>query len=136
MVLRSDQLAREIAETREEMGERLVELRRRGRRAAKRSVQVALVAGALTGAALVGFVAWRVTRPPTMRERAARLVPARRLAALKLPSLRLYVNDKGVAEAGESPTQKLVLMAARAAGTAAASALAGILIRRVTGRKA
>ena len=136
MVLRSDQLAHEITATREEMGERLVELRRRGETAARRTVRIAIIAGALGGAAVVGLIAYRMTRPPTMSERLNRLVPSRRLAQLRLPSLRLYVNDKAVAEAGQSPGEKLVIAAARAAGTAAATALAGILMRRVTGRKA
>lgn len=136
MAHRSDELAREIAETREELGDRIVELRLRGARAARRSVRIALIAGALGGAAVVGLVAWRMSRPPTLRERAERLLPTRRLAGLRLPSLRLYVNDKQVAEGGESPAEKLVLMAARAAGTAAATALAGIALRRLSGRKA
>ena len=138
MVLRSDELSREIAETREEMGARLVELRRRGERAAKRTVRIAVIAGALGGAALVGFVAYRMTRPPTLAERVSRVVPnngwTRRLAALKLPSVRLYVNDRAVREDSETAGQRLVLTAARTFGTAAATAAMGILLRRVTGR--
>ena len=76
MVLRSDELSREIAETREEMGERLIELRRRGQRAARRTVRIALVAGALGGAAVVGLIAYRMTRPPTLAERVSRVVPS------------------------------------------------------------
>jgi hypothetical protein len=138
MVLRSDELSREIAETREEMGERLIELRRRGQRAARRTVRVALVAGALGGAAVVGLIAYRMTRPPTFSERVSRVVPnygwTRRLATFRLPSVRLYVNDKAVREDAETGTQRLVLTAARAFGTAAATAALGIILRRVTGR--
>lgn len=134
MVQRSNELSKEIAETREDMGERLIELRRRGRRAARRTMQVAIIAGALAGAAVVGLVAYRMTRPPTLRERARRLVPARQLAGLRLPSMRMYVNDKQVVDRGDSATEKLVVTAARAFGTAAATAAIGILLRRVTGR--
>ena len=139
MDLRSDELSREIAETREEMGARLIELRQRGRRAARRTVQVAVVAGALGGAAIVGLIAYRMSRPPSMSERVARVVPyttwSRRLAGLKIPSLRLQVNDRAVREDTESTTERLVVMAARAFGTAAATAAVGILLRRVTGRE-
>jgi hypothetical protein len=138
MVLRSDELSREIAETRDEMGARLIELRRRGQRAARRTVRIALVAGALGGAAVVGLIAYRLTRPPTLQERVLRVVPntswTRRLARLKVPSVRLYVNDRAVREDSESTGQRLVLMAARTFGTAAASAAMGILLRRVSGR--
>ena len=136
MVRRSDELAREIAETREELGDRLIELRQRGTRAARRSVQIALVAGALAGAAVVGIVAWRLSRPPTMQERARRLLPARRLPLLRLPAFRVQVNDKTVAESGRTPAEKLVIAAARAAGTAAATAAVGVLLKRFAGRKA
>jgi hypothetical protein len=138
MVLGSDELAREIAQTREEMGERLIELRRRGQVAARRTVRFALIAGALGGAAVVGLIAYRMSRPPTMSERVARVVPAwpwaRRAAALRLPAFRLYVNDRGVREHEESTAQRLVVTAARAFGTAAATAAIGILVRRVAGR--
>ncbi len=138
MVLRSDELSRQIAETREEMGDRLIELRRRGERAARRTVRVALIAGALGGAAIAGLIAYRMTRPPTLSERVARVVPAgrwsRRLAKLNLPSVRLYVNDRAVREDEDSATRRLVLTAARAFGTAAATAAMGVLLRRVTGR--
>ena len=138
MVLRSDELSREIAETREEMGERLIELRRRGQRAARRTVRIALVAGALGGAAVVGLIAYRMTRPPTLAERVSRVVPnyawTRRLTKLRVPSVRLYVNDKVVREDSENATERLVLTAARAFGTAAATAALGVILRRVTGR--
>ena len=139
MVLRSDELSREIAQTREEMGERLIELRRRGRRAAQRTVRIALIAGALGGAAVVGLIAYRVSRPPTLSERVSRVVPstprwARRAATVRLPSVRLSVNDRSVREDPETAGQRLVLMAARAFGTAAATAAMGILLRRVAGR--
>ena len=144
MVLRSDELSREIAETREEMGERLVELRRRGETAARRTVRLALIAagvGAALGAAVaVTVIAYRVSRPPTFRERVGRVVPRdlRRRAELfarrAVPSIRLYVNDEAVGERAETTTQRLVLSAARAAGTAAATALAGVALRRLTAR--
>jgi hypothetical protein len=138
MVLRSDELSREIAETRDEMGERLIELRRRGQRAARRTVRIAIVAGALGGAAVVGLIAYRMSRPPTLAERVSRVVPnygwTRRLASIRLPSVRLYVNDKAVREDAETGTERLVLTAARAFGTAAATAALGIVLRRVTGR--
>ena len=146
MVLRSDELAREIAETREEIGDRLIELRRRGETAARRTLRIAVIAaatGAAIGAAVaVGVIAYRVSRPPTFRERFGRVIPTGILERAELfvrrglPSIRLYVNDRAVGEkTPTTTTERLVVAGARAAGTAAATALAGILLKRVTGRK-
>lgn len=145
MVLRSDELSREIAQTRAEMGDRLVELRRRGETAARRTVRLALVAagvGAAVGAAVaVTVIARRVSRPPTVQERLGRVIPldlvrrAELLIRRGVPAVRLYVNDSAVAEKPESGTERLVVGAARAAGTAFATAAVGILLRQLTGRR-
>ena len=89
---------------------------------------------------MVGLIAYRMTRPPTFSERVARVVPpvpwARGLAALRWPSVRVSLNDRTVRDDSETATRRLVLSAARAFGTAAATAAIGILLRRATGRDA
>lgn len=145
MVLRSDELAREITETREDMGDRLIELRRRGETAARRTMRIAIIAvaaGAAVGAAVaVSVIAYRVSRPTTVKERFGRVIPrdlrrrAELLARRAVPSIRLYVNDEAIGERADNKTERLVMAAARAAGTAGATALAGIVLRRLTRRE-
>lgn len=142
----SDQLQRQIADVRGEMESRIVELRDRSRRQvrrASRAMLVAAVAAAAIGAGAIGvFVAYRMTRPATFSERMARLVPPgifQRLRHLReslelglrrqVPPLRLYVGDRQVGE--ERPAarwERIVIRAAQAAGTAAASAVVSRLI--------
>src|SRR5919197_6398459 len=73
------QIEREIAETREDIESTIVELRERSRRTVQRSMRVAVIAlavGAAVGGALgAGYIAYRITRPATMRERVGRVLP-------------------------------------------------------------
>lgn len=139
------EIEQQIADTRGDMESRIVELRERSERTVRRSKRMLLVAvgaGVAVGTAVgIGFLAWRLTRPPTVEERLGRVLPLRRAQEARnrvelwlrrgLPPMRLYVGDRQVGEeAPETTTQKLVVMAARAAGTAAAAALAS----RVLGR--
>lgn len=145
----SDQIERQITEKRGSMESKIVELRERSERRLRRARRTALIvagAGAAIGVAAVGaFLIYRLTRPTTTRERVRRLLPApltrmprslrhARLAAGKrlregLPPVRLYVGDRQVGE--ERPTtrwEQIAVRAARAAGTAAASAIASRLV--------
>ena len=135
----SDQIERQITEVRGSMQSKIVELRDRSERrlrVARRTALIVAGAGAALGIAAVGaFVIYRLTRPTTARERARRLVP-RGLARLPrrlrdgVPPMRLYVGDRQVGE--ERPTsqwEQIAVRAARAAGTAAAGAIATRLLR-------
>lgn len=148
----SDQLNREIAETRSSIEARIVELRQQGRRQVRRYARTALIAigvGAAVGVAAVGIYAmYRYTRPPSRRERLQRFVPTavalrlRDVARLReslelglrrqIPSMRVYVGDRQI---GEDPPRSrfrgLAVDAAQALGTAAGTALATSLARRV-----
>jgi hypothetical protein len=151
----SDQLNREIAETRSSIESRIVELRQRGRRQVRRYTRTAVIAlgvGAAVGVAAVGaYVVYRYTRPPSRRERLQRLVPgavAGRLQDLgrlreslelglrrQIPSMRLYVGERQVGEEpSRSRVQRMAVEAAQAMGTAAGTALAASLARRLLGR--
>jgi hypothetical protein len=138
----SDQIERQITETRGSMESKIVELRDRSERKlrrARRTVVIVAGAGAAIGVAAIGaFVIYRLTRPATARERARRLVP-RGLIGLPrrlrdgVPPVRLYIGDRQVGE--ERPTtrwEKIAVRAAQAAGTAAARALATRLAASVT----
>ena len=145
----SDQLERQIAEVRGSMESKIVELRERSRmqvRRLSRTAMVALGVGAAVGVAAVGaLLVYRLTRPPTRRERLERVVPAgllkdvRRLRQTlelglrrQVPPMRLYVGDRQAGE--EKPTtrwEKIAVQAGRAAGTAAASAAVARLLDRV-----
>jgi hypothetical protein len=149
----SDQIERQIAEVRGSMESKIVELRERSRRQvrlASRTAVVAVGVGAAVGVAVIGaLVVYRLTRSPTRGERFRRLAPAglaglpldvrhvgrraaRRLGR-RVPSLRLYIGDRQVGE--ERPAsrwEQIVIRAAQAAGTAAASTLASRLMAGLT----
>ena len=150
MAERSSQIAQELAETRQDMGDRIIELRRRSERTARRGIRIALVAAAIgvgVGAAVVTvIVVRRLSRPTTMRERVERVIPldfGQRLGNLRarlggrMPSVRLYLNDKALhQEDGGTKTERIAVKAAQAAGTAAAAALATKIFERMSGRAA
>ena len=71
----ADEISREIADTRGDMERKIVALRERGQRTMRQGVRVAMVAGALAGAAVAAFVIYRVRRPPTWQQRVIRTVP-------------------------------------------------------------
>jgi hypothetical protein len=136
----SDEIARQIAETREGIEGRIVILRERGEVAVERGKRVALIAaGVGAGIAVVAvgaFVVWRMTRPPSTRERVERVIPhawwerARELRR-RVPSVRVAVEDEEARTRGEASTaQKFALRFASAAGTAIGAAL----VRRVLQR--
>jgi hypothetical protein len=134
------------------MESRIVELRQRGRRQVRRYTRAALIAvavGAAVGVTAVGvYAVYRYTRPATKGERIRRLVPAALLDRLsdlsrlreswelglrrQIPSMRLYIGERQV---GEQPpqarTERIAIQAAQALGTAAGTALASNLARRV-----
>ena len=150
MDLRSAEIERELARTREEMGDRIVELRRRGERTVRRSRRVLIIGAAVGATVVVGvvgaIVVYRMTRPPTARERINRVIPGglsqrlrdlREMLGGRMPSVRLYVNDRAIHEEPKSSTaEKVAVRAAQAAGTAAAGALASRLFGKVSGRAA
>jgi hypothetical protein len=144
----ADQIAGEIRRTRQDIEERIVTLRQRGEVAVQRGRRALLVAagvGAAVGVVLVGgYVAYRMTRPPSLEERVQRVVPRRWWARLdnlrdalelglrkQVPPMRLYVNDRRVGEEPpSSAAQKVVLQLAQAAGTA----IGGAIVQRVMSR--
>ena len=148
----SDQLQREIGAVRDSMESTIVQLRNRGQRQVRRLTRTAVIAvgvGAAVGVIVVGaYVTYRVTRPPTKRERLERLVPldwrhwfsrARNTWELdlrkRIPTLRLYVGDQAVGEKPPQPRlEAIALRVARTAGTAAGSALASALVSQLTKR--
>ena len=73
----SDQLERQIAEVRGSMESKIIELRERSRtqvRRLSRTLVIAVGVGAAVGVAVVGvLIVYRVTRPPTARERLQRI---------------------------------------------------------------
>lgn len=144
----TDQIAGEIKRTRQDIEDRIVTLRQRGEvavRQGRRALLVALGAGAALGVVIVGgYVAYRMTRAPSLEERMQRVIPRRwwsRLDNLRdavelglrkqVPPMRLYVNDRRV---GEEPpantTQRLFVQFAQAAGTAVGGAIVQRLISR------
>ena len=144
----SDEIARQIAETRDDIEEKIVTLRERGEVAVARSKRALLIAaGVGAGIAVVAvgaFVAYRMTRPASTRERIERVIPSgwweramglRRSVELgirrQVPPMRLYVGDRQVGE--EPPSshlQKIALRFAQAAGTA----IGGAIVHRVLSR--
>lgn len=143
-----DEIARQIAETREDIEDKIVILRERSERVVRRSKRALLIAagvGAAAAAAIVGgIVIYRLTRPATTRERVQRVIPLHwfeRLQHLRkswelgvrkqVPPLRLYVGDKQVGEEPPANTaQKIGLRLAQAAGTA----VGGAIVQRVMSR--
>lgn len=148
----SDQLQREIGSVRDSMESTIVQLRDRGQRQMRRLTRTAVIAvgvGAAVGVAVVGvYVTYRVTRPPTRRERLERLVPldwrhwfsrARNTWELdlrkRIPTLRLYVGDRQIGEERPQPRlEQIAVRLARTAGTAAGSALATAIVNQLSKR--
>jgi hypothetical protein len=144
----SDEIARQIAETREDIEDRIVVLRERSALAVRRGKRVILMTagiGAAVAVAVVGCtIVYRLTRPVTVRERVGRVFPLawwERLQHLReswelglrkqVPPLRVYVGDKQVGEEPPSNTmQKVALRVAQAAGTA----IGGAIVQRVMSR--
>lgn len=122
------------------MESRIVELKERSRRQIRRAAQVGAIAVG-TAVVLIGaFAVYRLTRPATTRERLRRLLPARRRARpglrRRVPQMRLYFGDRQPAEERrEAQWEQVLVRAARAAGTAAAAALAPRLIAALTGSR-
>ncbi len=143
-----DEIARQIAETREDIEDKIITLRERGEAAVQRSKRALLIAAGVSAAAVVvvvgAIVVYRLTRPVSTRERFQRVIPAiwwERVKHLRdswdlgirkqVPPMRVYVGDKQV---GEEPpphtTQKILLRVAQAAGTA----IGGAIVERVISR--
>jgi hypothetical protein len=148
----SDQLERQIGEVRGRMDSRVVELRELGRRRARMARRAALVTagvGAAVGLAAVAvFVAWRLARPPTRRERLQRLFPAGTLRDVgriretlelrgrrRVPSMRLYIGERRVGEEPENGGrwERIAATAAQAGGRAAAGAVVSRLLKELRG---
>lgn len=149
----ADEIARQIAETREDMGDKIITLRDRSEVAVERGKRTLLVAAAVGGAVAVAVVAavvaYRMSRPPTTRERLERVLPRQVWMTLRqlrdswelgvrkqVPPMRLYVGDKQVGE--EPPSsglQKIALRLAQAAGTAIGGALVQRILQRTSGEK-
>ena len=150
----SDQLERQIVEIRGSMESKIIELRERSRtqvRRLSRTLVIAVGVGAAVGVAVVGaLIVYRVTRPPTARERVERVIPrgvmkdlrrARQTLELGLrrqvPPMRLYVGDKQLGE--EKPSsqwERIAVNVARTAATAAASAVVARLMDQIKPGKA
>lgn len=152
----TDQVERQIADVRGSMESKIVELRDRSQRQVRRVRRRALIAlgtGAVLGVAVLGVVlAYRLTRPATAGERLQRLMPpalaglARDLRHVRqafelgmrrqVPSIRLYVGERQV---GETPPasrwERVLVRAAQAAATAAASAFVSRLLAGLAGRR-
>lgn len=149
----SDQIERQIAEVRGSMESKIVTLRERSRRQVRRASRTALLAlgvGAAVGVIAVGaFVAYRLSRPTTRRERLRRLLPsglggvpidlrhvgraARQRVQRRIPPMRLYIGDHQVGdERRETHWERLVVRAAQAAGTAAAGAIVSRVMAELT----
>jgi hypothetical protein len=150
----SDQLEQQIVEIRGSMESKIIELRERSRtqvRRLSRTLVIAVGVGAAVGVAVVGaLIVYRVTRPPTARERVERVIPrgvmkdlrrARQTLELGLrrqvPPMRLYVGDKQLGE--EKPSsqwERIAVNVARAGATAAASAVVARLVDQIKPGKA
>ena len=147
----ADQIARQIAETRGDMEDKIIELRERGEVAVDRSRR-ALIAGAIIGgvavaAVAVGIIAWRVSRPPTRRERFERLVPKKWLIRLgqlreswelgirrQVPPVRVFVGERQLGEEPPSTQwQKIGMRFAQTAGSAVGAAAVSYIMARIQG---
>jgi hypothetical protein len=143
-----DEIARQIAETRGDIEDKIITLRERGEVAVQRSKRALLIAagvGAAAAVAVVGaIIVYRMTRPVSTRERIQRVIPAiwwERAKHLRdswdlgirkqVPPLRVYVGDKQIGEEPPSnTTQKILLRVAQTAGTA----IGGAIVQRVMSR--
>ena len=139
----SDQLQQQIGEVRSDMESRILELRAIGRRRMQTARRVALVAVGVGLAAAGVVIVWRLARPPTARERLRRLLPAGTLKDLRraretlqlkgwrrVPPIRVSVGDREADEERQrgGTWERIAVMAARAAGTAAARAIVARLL--------
>ena len=131
------------------MESKIIELRERSRtqvRRISRTLVIAVGVGAAVGVAVVGgLIVYRLTRPPTTRERIERVIPKGVLKDLRrvrqtlelgvrrqVPPMRMYIGDKQIGE--EKPAsqwERIAVNAARAAATAAASAVVARTMDRV-----
>lgn len=145
----SDELKRQIGETRGHLESRVVEMRQLGARRAKlagTAILIAVGVGTAVGVVAVGaFVAYRLTRPPTRSERLQRLLPGLKLGDLfrvrdtmelrsrrRVPPVRLYLGDRRVGEEAQSNGDRwvrLAISAGQAAGKAAGSQAANRIIK-------
>jgi hypothetical protein len=141
----SDEIARQIAETRDEIEGRIVILRERGEVAVERGKRAALIAaGVGAGIAVVAigaFIVYRVTRPPSTRERIERVIPPswwERAAGLwsgverevRERAPRVEFGERPAGEERAGTVQKIALRFAQAAGTA----IGGAIVQRVLQR--
>ena len=131
------------------MESKIIELRERSRtqvRRISRTLVIAVGVGAAVGVAVVGgLIVYRLTRPPTTRERIERVIPKGVLKGLRrvrqtlelgvrrqVPPMRMYIGDKQIGE--EKPAsqwERIAVNAAKAAATAAASAVVARTMDRV-----
>ncbi|MDQ6691164.1 MAG: hypothetical protein M3Z13_00195 [Candidatus Dormibacteraeota bacterium] len=116
----------------------------------KRTVYAAAAVGAALAVAVVAAVIiYRVSRPPTRRERLARILPRQVWMTLQqirdswelgvrkqVPPMRLFIGDKQVGEEPPSSgVQKIALRLAQAAGTAIGAAVVQRVLQRTSGEK-
>jgi hypothetical protein len=143
-----DEISRQIAETREDIEDKIVTLRQRSEVAVARGKRALLIAAGVGAAAAVvvvgAIVIYRLTRPVTLRERVGRVIPwgwFDRLGHLReswelgirkqVPPMRVYLGDKQIGEEPPSnTTQKILLRVAQAAGTA----IGGAIVQRALSR--
>ena len=94
----SDQLEQQIAEVRGSMESKIIELRERSRtqvRRISRTLMIAVGVGAAVGVAVVGgLIVYRLTRPPTTRERIERVIPKGVLKDLRRVRQTLVRNTR------------------------------------------
>ena len=147
----ADEIARQIAGTRDDMEEKILVLRERGEVAVDRSRKALMVGAIIGGAAIatiaVGIVVWRLTRPPSSRERFERLVPKKWLIRLgqlreswelgvrrQVPPIRVFVGDRQVGEEPPSTQwQKIGMRFAQTAGGAVGAAAVSSIMARIQG---
>jgi hypothetical protein len=128
------------------MESRILELRALGSRRLRAARRVALFAVGVGAAAVGVFVVWRLARPATARERVQRFLPAGTLKDLRrmretlelrgrrrVPPIRVSVGDR---RAGEEPEtagrwERVAVVAARAAGSAAARAVVSRMLKEL-----
>jgi len=133
------------------MEEKILVLRERGEVAVDRS-RKALIVGAIVGGAAiaaiaVGIVAWRISRPPTKRERFERLLPKKWLIRLgqlreswelgvrrQVPPVRVFVGERQLGEEPPSTQwQKIGMRFAQTAGSAVGAAAVSYILARIQG---
>jgi hypothetical protein len=136
----SDQLGRQIRETRASLESQIVQLRSRSRIQLKRCSRYGLLAlgtGVVVGVAAAGaFAVYRYRRPATRGERLRRLLP-HRLGIVS--SLGGSFRKNGTApapleKAGPAPRERVLVSIVRAVGAAAGTALASTLVKRLANR--